>query len=172
MADGPTFTHCPYDGSPLAPRPDGEGTTRPTCSSCGFTDYGNPKPCVAVIVEDAGRILLGKRAHEPSKGLWDILGGFIDAGETAEEAVHREMKEESGLEVRITRFLGTFLDTYGPRRLPTLNLAYVAVPTGGAARAASDIAELRWFAAAELPAVWAFPHQPRVIEAWRDSTQK
>lgn len=166
MNDSPVFTHCPYDGAALFPRPDGEGITRPTCAACGFVDYGNPKPCVVAVVEDNGRILLGKRAHEPSKGLWDILGGFIDAGETAEAAVLREVREESGLEVRITRILGTFIDTYGPRQLPTLNIAYVAVPTGGAARAASDIAELCWFAAAKLPAVWAFPHQPRVIEAW------
>lgn len=171
MSDTAAFTHCPYDGRPLTPCPDGEGRLRPTCG-CGFIDYANPKPCVAVVVEDQGRILLGKRAHEPSRGLWDILGGFIDAGETAEEAVVREIREESGLEVRITRYLGSFLDDYGPRRLPTLNLAYAATPCGGAAGAASDIAELCWFAVEELPTVWAFPHQPRVIAAWRQAALK
>jgi ADP-ribose pyrophosphatase YjhB (NUDIX family) len=120
-----------------------------------------------VLVEEQGRILLGRRAVEPGKGLWDILGGFIDAGETAEEAARREILEESGLQVRIDRYLGSFPDVYGPRRLPTLNLGFVAVPTGGTLRAATDIGELRWFAGDELPGVWAFPHQVKMIELWR-----
>jgi NADH pyrophosphatase NudC (nudix superfamily) len=99
--------------------------------------------------------------------LWDILGGFIDAGETAEEAVCREILEETGLRVRITRYLGSFPDTYGPRQVPTLNLGFVTLVTSGALHPATDVAEVRWFAATELPRVWAFPHQPKVIEAWR-----
>jgi len=157
------YAFCPFDGSRLSAPP------LLTCTACGFVDYGNPKPCVAVIVEEAGKILLGRRAVEPGKGLWDILGGFIEAGETAEVAVLREILEETGLHVTITRYLGAFPDTYGPRRLPTLNLAYVSVPTSGAPQAASDVAELRWFAADELPQRWAFPHQERVIAAWQAS---
>jgi len=167
MTDSFAFAFCPYDGTRLAARPDADGVARPACPACGFIDYGNPKPCVAVLVEEGGRLLLGRRAVEPAKGLWDILGGFIDAGESAEEAAHREILEESGLRVTITRYLGTFPDTYGPRGLPVLNLGFVAVPVGGSLRSASDVAELRWFAAGELPQTWAFPHQPKLIEAWR-----
>jgi len=162
------FSFCPYDGTRLAAHGDGEGHARPACPACGFVDYANPKPCVAVVIEDNGRVLLGRRAFEPSVGLWDILGGFLEAGETAEDAVHREIAEESGLQVRITHYLGSFPDVYGPWEVPTLNLGFAAVPIGGALRSASDVAELRWFAADQLPAVWAFPHQPRIIAAWRN----
>ncbi len=166
MTDTAAFAFCPYDGQKLVSRTE-EGVARPACPACGFVDYGNPKPCVAVIIEQDGRILLGRRAHEPSKGLWDILGGFIDGGESAEDAVHREMQEETGLSVQVVRYLGSFPDTYGPRRVPTLNLGFVAVPTGGTMRAASDVGELRWFAADQLPPKWAFPHQEPMIQAWR-----
>jgi NADH pyrophosphatase NudC (nudix superfamily) len=167
MSNTATFLFCPYDGQRLAPRTDDEGTTRPCCPVCGFIDYANPKPCVAVLIEQDGRLLLGRRAKEPAKELWDILGGFIDAGETAEQAIHREVEEETGLHVLIGRYLGSFPDTYGPRGVPTLNLGFVTVPTGGTLRPASDVAELRWFAPAELPTAWAFPHQVQVIDAWR-----
>jgi len=168
MSTGPRFNFCPYDAAPLQPRSDAEGHSRPTCPVCRFIDYGNPKPCVAVLIEDGNRVLLGQRAVEPAKGMWDILGGFIDAGETAEAAVHREVLEETGLEVRIARYLGAYPDTYGPRQLPTLNLGFVAVVRGGTLRAASDVGEVRWFAPDEIPAELAFPHQRLVIEAWRE----
>jgi NADH pyrophosphatase NudC (nudix superfamily) len=166
MNEPSTFAFCPYDGQKLVSRME-HGIARPTCSTCGYIDYANPKACVAVVIEQDGKILLGLRADEPAKGLWDILGGFIDAGETAEDAVHREMMEETGLQVEIMRYLGSFPDTYGPRRLPTLTFAFVAVPGGGTMQAASDVGELRWFAPDMLPEVWAFPHQVQVIEAWR-----
>jgi NADH pyrophosphatase NudC (nudix superfamily) len=166
MTDFSPFLFCPYDGTRLTPR-HAEGVSRPTCPACDFVDYANPKPCVAVLIEQAGKLLLGKRAVEPAKGMWDILGGFIDAGETAENAVHREIKEETGLDVTITRYLGSFPDTYGPRRVPTLNLGYLAVPSGGRLQAASDVAELAWLS--ELPTTWAFPHQEQIIAAWRKS---
>src|SRR5262249_44138128 len=144
MQDTSRFACCPYDGTRLDGRRDAEGRSLRVCRACGFIDYGNPKPCVAVLVEEAGRVLLGRRAVEPAKGAWDILGGFIDAGESAEEAVHRELREETGLQVRITRYLGSFADTYGPRGVPTLNLGFVAVPVAGMMRPASDVAELCW----------------------------
>lgn len=166
------FTFCPYDGARLVARTDGEGRQRPTCSACGFVDYCNPKPCVEIVVEEQGRVLLGRRAFEPSLGLWDILGGFIETDETAEAAVHREIAEESGLQVRITRYLGSFPDVYGPWEVPTLSFAFTAEPIGGVLRSASDVAELRWFAAEDLPTEWAFPHQPKVIAAWRQQGSK
>jgi NADH pyrophosphatase NudC (nudix superfamily) len=166
MAEAFRFVFCRYDGSRLVPH-TGEGVSLPTCPACGFIDYGNPKTSVSVVVEEGGRLLLGRRAVAPGEGLWDILGGFIEVGETAEAAAHREVQEEAGLHVALTRYVGSFLTTYGPRRVPILDLAFAAVPAGGTLRPASDIAELRWFAEAELPEVMAFPHQPGIIQAWR-----
>src|SRR5262245_3308330 len=161
----PLFTYCPYDATALTPVSDLEGTLRPTCRMCGFVDYRNPKPCVEALVEQDGRLLLGRRAIEPAKGMWDILGGFMQVGETVEEALQREVLEESGLEVRMTCFLGSHVGVYGRQNEPILVLCFAAESIGGALRPATDVAELRWFSPYELPGPRAFPHQRAVLEA-------
>ncbi len=158
--------YCPHDAFTLVLRPDLEGTPRPSCLHCGYVDYANPKPCVEALVEQGGRLLLGQRGIEPSKGMWDILGGFMHAGETVEEALCREIREESGLTVRPDRFLGSFPATYGKLVEPIIILCFTAIPLDGTLQAGTDIAELRWFDRNELPHEMAFPHQRRVIEEW------
>jgi NADH pyrophosphatase NudC (nudix superfamily) len=160
------FVFCPYDGARLEARTE-KGESLPTCPACRFIDYGNPKPGVSVLVEEAGRLLLGRRAVDPGKGRWDMLGGFIELGETAEQAAHREVLEEAGLQITLKRYLGSFLAAYGPRRVPVLDFGFMAAPTGGILRPASDVAEVRWFPAADLPQDLAFAHQPQIIDAWR-----
>ena len=65
-------------------------------------------PCVgAVIRDDEGRLLLIKRGHEPGAGLWSLPGGRIEPGETDTEALVREMREETGLTVKVGRRLGS-----------------------------------------------------------------
>lgn len=64
-------------------------------------------PCVgAVVFDDEGRLLLIQRANAPGRGLWSIPGGRVEAGETDEAALVREMREETGLEVAIGREVG------------------------------------------------------------------
>ena len=69
----------------------------------------------ALVLDGAGRMLLGRRAHDPDVGLWDVLGGFVDEGEHPLDALRRELDEETGLEVEPGAFLGAFIDTYGRR---------------------------------------------------------
>jgi ADP-ribose pyrophosphatase YjhB (NUDIX family) len=67
-------------------------------------------PCVgAVVRDDAGRLLLIRRGHEPSRGLWSLPGGRVEPGETLEAAVEREVREETGLAVRVDAPVGTVL---------------------------------------------------------------
>jgi NAD+ diphosphatase len=161
------YSHCPYDGCVLVlPAPGSDGCGR--CPRCGFVDYRNPVAGVGFFILDAGSVLLGKRGQEPAKGMWDILGGFIDYQESAEEAVLREAKEETDLRVRIVAYLGSVPDVYGPRETPTLNLIYVAVPEAGRAEARSDVAELKWFRTDEIPGEFAFEHQKTAIEMLRN----
>jgi 8-oxo-dGTP diphosphatase len=69
---------------------------------------GSVIPCVgAVIRDDEGRLLLIKRGHEPGAGLWSLPGGRIEPGETGTQALVREMREETGLTVKVGRLLGT-----------------------------------------------------------------
>ncbi len=107
-------------------------------------------PCVGAVVKDeAGRLLLIKRGHEPGAGLWSLPGGRIEPGETDQQAVAREILEETGLQVTCGRLVGT-------AELPGLDGAmidvrdYLAVVTGGELAAGDDAADVRWATAAEL----------------------
>jgi ADP-ribose pyrophosphatase YjhB (NUDIX family) len=65
-------------------------------------------PCVGAVVHDAaGRLLLIRRGHEPGRGLWSLPGGRVEPGESAAEAVQREVREETGLDVRPGAPVGT-----------------------------------------------------------------
>jgi hypothetical protein len=87
---------------------------RVECPECGFVAYSNPVPtATAVCVDDEGRVLLGRRALEPDKGLWDLPGGFVDEAEHPLDAVKRELVEEAGLEIEPVEFLGVWMDRYG-----------------------------------------------------------
>src|SRR6266849_8161058 len=99
------YQYCPYDGTRLDAG-DACGS-RPRCARCGFVDYQNPRPCVTILILEERRVLLARRAVEPAKGMWDIPGGFIETGESAEEAVVREALEETVLHVRVTAYLGS-----------------------------------------------------------------
>jgi ADP-ribose pyrophosphatase YjhB (NUDIX family) len=142
------------------------------CPRCAFVAYANSKPCSCALVEDGeGRILLGRRAVPPDQGLWDIPGGYHEENEHPLDGLRRELLEETGLTIEPQRFLGVFMDTYGdsPEANATLNLIWVARVVSGDAVAADDVADLRWFAADELPSddELAFNLLPTVFEAWR-----
>jgi ADP-ribose pyrophosphatase YjhB (NUDIX family) len=143
---------------------------RVECKECGFVAYANPVPtATAVVTDDAGRILLGKRAWEPDKDLWDLPGGFVDEDEHPLDAVKRELREETGLDIETGDFLGVWMDRYGydSPAVSTLNLYWSARIVGGEERAADDVAELHWFAPDELP--WdelAFEVNRKVLAAW------
>ena len=141
------------------------------CSVCGYVVYANPAPTVCALVADAaGRLLLGRRAVEPFRGLWDTPGGFIEEGEQPLDALRRELLEETGLEIVPGRFAGVWIDTYGdaPGSVTTLNLYWEATVLRGEPRAADDVAELAWFAPDALPPL-AFTTVADAIEAWRTS---
>ena len=66
------------------------------CESCGFIYWNNSRPTAGGVVEDSqGRVLLGRRGINPSKGLWDLPGGFLEPGEHPEAGFVRELLEES-----------------------------------------------------------------------------
>ncbi len=141
-----------------------------TCLECGATHYANSKPCGGALIEDdAGRLLLVRRAHEPYDGHWDIPGGFCELREHPRDAAVREAREETGLEVAAGDFVGIWLDDYGDTGEVTLNCYYRCRVTGGFERPQpSEVAELRWFDPGELPPDGlAFPeHAGLVLDAW------
>jgi NAD+ diphosphatase len=160
------WRYCPRCGTEL--RGDEK---RVECPKCGFVAYGGgPVPtATAVVVDEKRHVLLCRRAIEPDRGLWDLPGGFIEDGEHPLDAVRRELREETGFEIEPLEFLGIWMDKYGydSGAENTLNLYWHARVTAGEERAADDVAELRWFAPAELP--WdelAFECNAKVLSAW------
>jgi len=133
-------------------------------------DYGNPKPCVAVLIQRGRRLLLARRAIEPAKGMWDIPGGFIEGGESVEKAVKREVLEETALRLKNIQYIGSVADTYADStvgRIPTLNLCFIGLPRVGREHPGSDVAQLCWFLPDELPRQQlAFSHQQEVLKKW------
>ncbi|MDO8586349.1 MAG: NUDIX domain-containing protein [Armatimonadota bacterium] len=127
------------------------------------------RPCVAVFVEKDGKVLFAKRAIEPAKGKWDIPGGFVEPREWAESAAAREVLEETGLNVRVTRYLGSLPDVYGRTGIPTLNFCFVAEVEGGELEPQSDVASLSWFGPDEFPEDMAFAHQRTALRWYMES---
>lgn len=126
------------------------------CSSCGLNSYNNPTPTVsALIIDSKGEILLGRRANDPFKGTWDIPGGFIEAGETAENALYRELNEELGVQIDSHEYLGSYTDVYESRA--TLAFFYLVRLKPGGITAADDVTEIKWFSLNQLPPDIKFP---------------
>jgi 8-oxo-dGTP diphosphatase len=110
-------------------------------------------PCVgAVIGDQAGRLLLIQRGHEPGAGLWSVPGGRVEPGETYQQAVVREVREETGLLVACGPLLGT-VERPGPAGTVLDIRDYRAVVTGGVLAAGDDAADARWVTRQERAAL-------------------
>jgi ADP-ribose pyrophosphatase YjhB (NUDIX family) len=135
------------------------------CPACGFRQWANSVPGAQAVVERDGRVLLGRRAFEPARGLWDLPGGFLHEGELPEDALRRELREETGLEIEPVEWLGTWNADYDGRVV--LCLTWRVHVTGGDLRAADDVEALRWFAPGEIPFdALAFPMFVEILSAW------
>ena len=143
-----------------------EGKKVHICNSCNRILYYNSKPCAGALIVQKDKILLVKRNKAPYKGYWDIPGGFLEPGEHPEVGMIREVKEETGLEVKPLEIIGIFMDKYGPDSDDTLNIHYIAKVVGGTEKAASDAAALKWFSKSNLPKKVAFRNGREVLQAW------
>jgi len=129
-----------------------------TCPQCGykFSRYRNPTPTVDIIIEYQSQGLVLIERQKPPHG-WALPGGFVDYGESLEEAAVREAKEETGLDVKL---LGQFHSYSDPNRDPRQhNITTVFVAQGaGTPQAASDARSLAIFSPDDLPSPLAFDH--------------
>ncbi len=129
------------------------------CSNCGKVteSYRNPVPTVDIIIEmDEGEIVLILRKNEPVG--WAIPGGFVDYGESLEEAAVREAKEETSLDVILTKQMHTYSKPDRDPRHHTISTVYIA--TGkGIPKAADDAVEIGIFTEDTLPSPIMFDHE-------------
>ena len=84
-----------------------DGGKRYHCPECKTIHYQNPKPTATLILPKEDTILFVRRAFEPEKGSWSLPGGFLELGETLEEGAQRELKEETNLNGKVVKLLGT-----------------------------------------------------------------
>ena len=97
----------------------------------------------AIITDDAGRLLLIQRGHEPEEGRWSLPGGRVKPGESDWEAVAREVREETGLHVKPGRLIGT-VERPAPGGAVFDIYDYAASISGGQLVAGDDAAHARW----------------------------
>ncbi|MEZ6013113.1 MAG: NUDIX hydrolase [Hyphomonas sp.] len=88
--------------------PKGDDKLRRVCAHCRFIDYVNPKIVAGSVVTRNGQFLLCRRAIEPRKGYWTLPAGFMETGETVEEAARREAQEEACADIRIDQLLAVY----------------------------------------------------------------
>jgi 8-oxo-dGTP diphosphatase len=121
-------------------------------------------PCVGAILTDGGRILLIRRGHEPEAGRWSLPGGRIEPGETDHQALVREVREETGLEVTAGPLVGAVDRAASGGRVLAIR-DYVANITGGTLAAGDDADDARWFSMRELHSL---PLSTGLLEALND----
>jgi ADP-ribose pyrophosphatase YjhB (NUDIX family) len=126
------------------------GKIRPVCPKCGWIYFHDPKVAVAALIEKDGKVLLVRRINDPQRGYWSLPAGFLDAGEDPIQAVQRECKEETGLDVRITSLLTVLAGQEHPRG-SHLFIVYRGDVLRGKLIAGDDADEVGWFGRGELP---------------------
>ncbi len=139
------------------------------CPKCGFINYRNPRPTASALVLYKDKLLLTKRAHAPFAGWWDLPGGFVDRGEDPAAAIKRELKEETGLSIKVKKLLGVYPGFYPASFDPfhVLSLVYLAQASTSKLQALDDVAESRWFDKKELPHQIAFDSNQKVMREFK-----
>lgn len=126
-----------------------------SCAPCGYNLFVNPRPTgLTIILDDAGRVLVVLRAHEPRAGLWALPGGFCDGWELPADAAVREAREELGVEVALDDFVGMYLGDYEYQgeTLPVLDCFWTArIVSGEIAPDPRELGGYRWAEVGDTP---------------------
>ncbi|MFN0090585.1 MAG: NUDIX domain-containing protein [Acidimicrobiales bacterium] len=166
VAGPPEFWHCPRCGDKLSPAHKGE-RLRPVCGGCGRTHFHNPAVGVAVILlDEAQRLLLARRFGTYAEGAWCIPCGYVEWEEDVRLAAVRELKEETGLEVRLGEVFTVHSNFHNPVQ-HTVGIWFRGEIVGGALSAGSDVDHVGWYDLDELPGELAFPTDVLVVDALR-----
>ncbi|HEX2557959.1 MAG TPA: NUDIX hydrolase, partial [Nitrososphaera sp.] len=107
-------------------------------------EHRNPVPTVDVILQRDSKVLMIRRRKDPFKDRLALPGGFVNEGETVEEAIKREAKEETSLEVEPIDILGVYSDPKRDPRKHILSVVFVGIIVGGQEKAGDDAASIEW----------------------------
>ncbi len=131
-----------------------------------FMKHRAPVLTVDGIIIKEQSVLLVQRKYEPFRDHWALPGGFVEYGEKTEDAVIREVFEETGLRAKIKLLLGVYSDPSRDPRGHTVTVAYLLEQVGGTLQAGDDAGSVKFFKAYELPAL-AFDHAQIVMDAFK-----
>lgn len=177
MAHG--YRYCPSCATalqPLAATEDGGEKTRLRCPGCGWTHWNNPTPVLAAVIECAdrgGRVLLARNAAWSGR-MFALITGFMEAGESPEDGIRREVLEETALQVDALALIGV----YEFQRMNQVIIAYHAIAHGEVCLS-PELAEYKLFAPEDVicwPAGTGYAladwlrkrgHEPRFMELTR-----
>jgi 8-oxo-dGTP diphosphatase len=127
-----------------------------------MTQRENGIPCVGgVALDERGRLLLVRRANDPGRGRWSLPGGRVERGETDQQALIREMQEETGLTVQPGRLVGRVV------RGDYAIADYWCTVTAGTLRAGDDALDARWCSAADLRGIPLVEGLVETLRTWR-----
>lgn len=149
---------CPQCGANCLSRQQSAGDThaRLTCAACNYIHYENPKIITGCIIEQEGKYLLCQRAIEPRPGTWTLPAGFMENGETTEEAALREVWEETGVRADI-------VSPYSIFSVPKISEVYIifrAVPIEITGNFGPETLDYKFFAPQDIP--WENIYYPAI----------
>lgn len=128
-----------------------------------------PLLTVDILIVQSGKLVLIRRRNPPHQGHWALPGGFVDVGETVEEAAVREANEETGLDVELQGLVGVFSDPDRDPRGHTVSICFAALGQG-TPQASSDAQDVALFDLDDLP-ILAFDHL-KVINTGREKVRE
>jgi ADP-ribose pyrophosphatase YjhB (NUDIX family) len=153
--------HCQHCGAVLVTLAFADGTTREQCERCGEIAWRNPVPVGMALIEHEERLVLIRRLADPLAGCWAPPAGYVELGESVPQAVLREAREETGLEIALE---GLF-EVYSRADVGVLIVAYRAHAIGGTPRAGDDAVEIGLFETGAWPRQ-APPAGGAAIDEW------
>jgi NAD+ diphosphatase len=151
------FVFCPCCATrleALSAEEDGGRKTRQRCPACGWTHWNNPTPVLAAVIEltdRGGQLLLARNAAWPGR-MFSLITGFMEAGESPEQGIAREVAEETSLAVDALSLIGV----YDFQRMNQVIIAYHALARGEIVLS-PELAEYRLF-------------RPQEVRCWRAGT--
>jgi ADP-ribose pyrophosphatase YjhB (NUDIX family) len=160
----PPMRYCPHCATRLEKT---QKTQREhlACPVCGFVDWNHPIPAAGCLIENGGHLLLIRRQTGAHAGEWSLPIGFMQFGETAEQAAGRAVVEATGLQVEAASLIGAYSDIINDQR-SHLVLVFRGRILGGTLRTGEGAPEAAWFSEHELPVI-AFVSDRNAIAAWR-----
>jgi len=120
--------------------------------------YSNPKITVDGLIIQNDEIVLIKRGNDPFKDSWALPGGFVEYGEKTEQAIVREVLEETGLICEIKKLFGVYSDPSRDPRGHTISIVYELAKKNGILKGGDDASDAQFFSLEKLPPL-AFDHE-------------